>query len=148
MSYDAWNWRFFGLMWLTENRPVQEWFDLLPEDAKEEARDTFGYLQHLPIACWKKPQFDPLKGEEVNEVRFETATHFFRVYGYYGPNALGRQAYTLLLGHDKQTRNDKAGKREATKRKRSIERGDARVHQFEFYRASPRQDRKGPEGTR
>ena len=148
MSYESWNWRFFGFMWLTENKPVQEWFDLLPDDAKDEARDTFGYLQHLPIAAWKKPQFDPLKGEEVSEVRFETATHFFRIYGYYGPNRLGRQVYTLLIGHDKQTRNDKAGKREAAKRRRAIERGEGSVHQFEFYRAPSRSDRKKPESAR
>ena len=147
MTFDSWNWRFFGLLWSTDNKPVQDWFDLLPEDAKDEARDTFGYLQHLPIAAWKKPQFDPLKGEEVSEVRFETATHFFRVYGYYGPNSRGRQVYTLLLGHDKKSRNDKAGKREATKRKRSLDRGDAQTHEFEFYRATPQQDRKKPPST-
>lgn len=48
MSYEVWNWRFFGLTWSTGNKPVQDWFDLLPDDAKDEARDTFGYLQHLP----------------------------------------------------------------------------------------------------
>lgn len=115
----------------------------------EERRSTRVPLKagHLPIAAWKKPQFDPLKGEEVSEVRFETATHYFRVYGYYGPTVLGRQVYTLLFGHDKQTRNDTSGKREATKRKRSIERGDAKTHKFEFYRASSQQDRKEPQGT-
>jgi hypothetical protein len=104
----------------------------------EERRSTRVPLKagHLPIAAWKKPQFDPLKGEEVSEVR-----------GYYGPTVLGRQVYTLLFGHDKQTRNDTSGKREATKRKRSIERGDAKTHKFEFYRASSQQDRKEPQGT-
>jgi hypothetical protein len=122
-------------MWLTGNRPVQDWFDLLPEDAKNEARDTFSYLEHLPIAAWKKPKFDPLKGEEVTEVRFETKSHVYRIYGYYGPSELGRQAYTLLYGHDKKLGNDAHGKREGTKGKRAIEAGQARVHKFEFYRA-------------
>jgi hypothetical protein len=141
MPYEAWNWRFFGFMWLTGSRPVQEWFDLLSDDAKYEARDTFGYLQHLPLASWKKPKFDLLKGEEVSEVRFETETHVYRIYGYYGPSKLGRQVYTLLYGHDKKLGNDAKGKREATKRRKAIGRGDAKVHEFEFSRQPPTQGR-------
>jgi Phage derived protein Gp49-like (DUF891) len=138
MAYEQWNWRFFGFQWLNENKPVQDWFDRLPQDALDAARDTFGYLQHSPIAAWRKPKFDPLKGEEVNEVRFETESHTYRIYGYYGPASLGRQVFTLLYGHDKKVRNDAEGKREATKRKWHVERGEAKTHPFEFYRERDR----------
>jgi Phage derived protein Gp49-like (DUF891) len=140
MPYEQWNWRFFGFQWLNGNTPVQDWFDGLPQDAKDAAIDTFGYLQQSPITAWKKPKFDPLKGEEVNEVRFETNEHTYRIYGYYGPESLGRQVFTLLLGHDKKVRNDAEGKREATKRKHYIEQGKATVHAFEFTRLPNRKD--------
>jgi len=133
MDYAEWNWRFFGFQWLNDNKPVQDWFDGLLDDAKEELRDTIGHLQHLPPHLWKKPQFDPLTGEDVTEVRFETATHFYRIYGYYGPKGQ-RQSFTFLLGNDKKIRNDTKGKREASKRRGYIERGEAKVHRFEFYR--------------
>jgi hypothetical protein len=135
MVYEQWNWRFFGFQWPNGNKPVQTWFNGLPEDARDEARDTFAYLEHLPIASWKKPKFDPLKGEEVSEIRFGTKTHTYRVYGYYGPDALGRQVYTLLVGDAKKTGNDTGGKREATKRKKHIERREAWIHAFEFHRS-------------
>ena len=133
MAYEEWNWRFFGFQWLSNSKPVQDWFDGLLEDAQNALRDRIGYLQHLPRHLWKKPQFDPLAGEDVTEVRFETATHYYRVYGYFGPKG-ERQSFVFLLGSDKKTRNDKAGKREASKRRSCIERGEAKVHRFEFYR--------------
>jgi hypothetical protein len=132
MSYEQWNWRFFGFQWLNGHRAVQDWFDELPEDAKEEARDTFAYLQHLPLTLWKKPKFDLLKGAEVSEVRFDTETHTYRIYGYYGPEGMGRQVYTLLYGHDKKTGNDAKGKREAGKRRGYVDRREASVHEFKF----------------
>ena len=63
MAYKEWNWQFYGLQWANGNKPVQEWFDGLPEDAKEELRDTIRHLQHLPYHLWKKPQFDRLAGQ-------------------------------------------------------------------------------------
>src|SRR4029077_1388100 len=147
MAYAIWNWRFFGFQWLNGNEPVQIWFDGLPRDARGEALDTFGYLQHSPITAWRKPRFDPLKGEEISEIRFYTDAHTYRVYGYFGPSYLGRQVFTFLYGHDKKTSNDVDGKREATKRKRDIERQKATVHKFEFVRLSNREDQAWPEGS-
>jgi len=140
MVYAEWNWRFFGFQWLNGNKPVQIWFDGLTDDARDEALDTFGYLQRSPIDAWHKPKFDLLKGEEVNEVRFDTDTHTYRVYGYFGPAYLGRQVFTLLLGHDKKIKNDVDGKREATNRRRHIERQEATVHEFKFTRLPDRKN--------
>jgi hypothetical protein len=143
MTYAEWDWQFLGLQWLNKNQPVQEWFDGLPDEAQAELRDTIRHLQHLPPHLWKKPQFDHLAGEDVTEVRFETATHFYRIYGYFGPKG-ERQSFTFLLGNDKKIRNDIKGKREATKRRGFVERGEATVHGFGFYR---RTDRKTQEGS-
>ncbi len=132
MAIEGWNWRFFGIEWSSTGRPVQEWFDSLPDDAKDEVRDTIGYLQQLPIVAWKKPKFDRLGGEEICEVRLETQSHTYRIYGYHGPSSRGRQVFTFLLGCDKKRGNDTDGKREATKRKRYIEAEMATVHEFKF----------------
>jgi hypothetical protein len=133
MIYVDWNWRFFAIEWLDGNRPVQSWFDDLPDDAKEEARDTIRILRNLPPHLWKKPQHDPLSGEEVTEIRFETASHYYRIYGHFGGPPGERQVYTFLYGTDKRVRNDTSGKREATKRKGFITRKEARIHGFKFY---------------
>ena len=132
MAYEDWNWQFCGFQWPNGNKPVQDWFDGLLDDAKEELRDTIRYLQHLPYHLWKKPQFDRLAGEDVTEVRFDTATHTYRIYGYCGPKGQ-RQSFVFLHGNDKKIRNDPKGKSEATKRLGHIERGEAGVHGFEFY---------------
>jgi hypothetical protein len=131
-----WNWQFFGFQWLNGNKPVQDWFDGLPDDAKDEARDTIGYLRYLPPHLWKRPRFDPLSGEDVTEVRFDTATNTYRIYGFFGGLDDKRQIYTFLYGADKKTRNDLKGKREASKLRRIVERKEATVHRFEFYRES------------
>jgi hypothetical protein len=132
MAYEDWNWQFCGFQWPNGNRPVQDWFDGLLDDAKEELRDTIRHLQHLPYHLWKKPQFDRLAGEGVTEVRFDTATHVYRIYGYCGPKGQ-RQSFVFLLGNDKKARNDPKGKAEAAKRLGYIERDQATVHGFEFY---------------
>jgi hypothetical protein len=134
MAYEQWNWSFFGYQRLDGGKPVQDWFDGLPDDAKKEARETIGYLQQLPNHLWKKPHFDPLGGEDVTEIRFETATHTYRIYGYAGGPSRARQLYILLFGHDKKVRNDTKGKSEATKRRAEIDRGAATFHPFEFFR--------------
>ena len=39
---------FFGFESPGRNRPAQEWFDGLPEDARDDATDLLGNMQHLP----------------------------------------------------------------------------------------------------
>jgi hypothetical protein len=49
----VWNWQFKGYQNLAGSKPVQDWFTTLPDqDAKNDARDTFGGLQVLPNHLW------------------------------------------------------------------------------------------------
>jgi hypothetical protein len=117
------------------------WFDGLPEYVKDEIRDLLRYLEKMTSRLWRKPEFDPLKGEEeISELRpcdvsvenngmIETAT--YRIYGFFGPRG-HENAYTFLHGTIKTARNDTHGKRIARERLKQLGRGEATVHEFEF----------------
>ena len=128
---ELWNWTFRGYETSPHgNRLVQEWFDSLPEEAKDEARDVLGYLQHRPISEWRRPTFAPLE-DGISEIRFKASKVRYRIYGYFGPTGF-RQSYTFLHGTDKKVSNDKQGKHAAKGRMGDIERALARIHEFEF----------------
>jgi hypothetical protein len=134
-------WAFFGYETPAGGRLVQEWFDdLLPEE-KDEALDTIGYLQKLPLSLWAKPEYEPL-GEGLSELRFKVNVlkKIYRIYGFFWPpppkaELPGQKrypSYTFLHGKLKKVSNDKDGQREARKRMGQIERKEARVHAFKF----------------
>lgn len=122
-----------------EGRPVQSWYDNLPEDAKDEIRDLLNYLQKLTSSLWRRPEFDELDGaggiselrppDITLEVAGELETLTFRIYGYFGPT---EGVYTFLHGARKDVKNDTRGKRVARKRLQQLERGEATTHEFEF----------------
>jgi hypothetical protein len=128
---EIWNWTFRGFETLVGNRRVvQDWFDGLPENASNEAKDTIGYLQHTPIHQWKSPHFEKLE-EGLSEVRFRLGKVRYRIYGYFGPAGY-RQSYTFLHGTDKKVSNDLSGKNTAKDRMAQIARREASFHEFEF----------------
>lgn len=113
------------------NKPVQEWFTSLPdEEAKDNARDTFGHLQHLGNHLWGRPEFDQLD-DGISEVRFDGKAGTYRFYGYFGPKG-ERQSYTLLNAQLKKKKRDPDAQSLATKRRNQIERREAGIHEFEF----------------
>lgn len=125
-----------------EGRPVQSWFDGLPPAVQDEICDLLGYLAKIVDSRWRRPEFDPLDGEErISELRPDDVfiedeegniqTFTCRLYGFFGPPDQ-RNAYTLLHGTRKGEKNDKAGKRIANARFQQLERGEATVHEFEF----------------
>ena len=59
---DTWNWTFLGFESLKEGRPVQTWFDGLPEEEKDEIRDTLVYLEKIVDRRWPEASYDPLSG--------------------------------------------------------------------------------------
>lgn len=137
------NWTFYGYRTAARGRVVQEWFDSLSDDERDEFKDTTGYLQHLPFDRWCYPQFTHL-GDGLSEVRAETADFWIRVYGMFFPEGK-RYSYTFLYGGTKKARNDKIGKREAHERMRLLKSGKATTHEFEFER---RPDRTSAQGKR
>lgn len=136
---EKWSWEFWGFESPTEGRPVQDWFDDLPGEAKDEIIDLVRYLRLRTNSRWQRPEFDPLRGScGISELRTdriqvergglcEEAT--YRMYGYFGP---GEHAYTLLHGTKKEQTNDRPGKQIACERLRQIKLGAATCHRFRF----------------
>ena len=116
-------------------RPVQQWFDGLPDDAKSEIAYLLAQMQNVTRSLWRRPEFDPLIGAGgISEIRVPDIRHSeglicYRIYGYFGPQA---REYTLLHGTHKDVKNDVDGKATAKKRLDQIADGSAGVHKFNF----------------
>jgi hypothetical protein len=136
-------WAFYGYETPAGGRLVQQWFDALLPGERDEALDSIGYLQALPLRLWGKPEYSPLGGG-LSEIRFKVSSlnETIRIYGFFWPR-LPKEAeraqgvkyypsYTFLNGKDKKVKNDIAGKKEARRRMGQIERKEARVHAFRF----------------
>lgn len=137
MPFEGVKWKFYGYVTPAGGKDVQEWFDDLPEEAKDEARDTLAYLQQLPASQWVRPEFSPL-GDEIGEIRFkvniEHEQRTYRIYGTFWPEGQ-RHSFTFLVGKDKKVKNDKLGKKEAVKRLKKLRlprKQGGTIHEFEF----------------
>ncbi|MGA2182007.1 MAG: hypothetical protein ABSH47_03185 [Bryobacteraceae bacterium] len=132
MTSDGASWTFYGFQTKANGRVVQEWFNALSDEEKDEVRDTLGYLQHLNLREWKYPKYEPL-GDGISSFRFQPGVLniWIRIYGSFWPPKV-RFSYTLLYGGNKKVRNDTHGKKEALRRKRLLEQGEATVHEFKF----------------
>lgn len=132
-----WRWSFLGYGSAEDGRPVQIWFDQLPEEAKDEIRDLLVHLEKMTNRLWRSPEFDPLDGEGgISELRPDNVTVemdgglvtlTLRIYGCFS----GR-SYIFLHGTRKTVSNDKNGKRIARGRLEQLKRGEATVHSFQF----------------
>ncbi len=136
MAYD-WKWTFLGFESSGEGRPVQTWFDALPEEEKDEIRDTLVYLKKITLRRWPEASYDPLLGaggiSEIKVAEFRGLRNgvvqriTLRIYGFFGPKDHGR-SYTFLHGTDKKVRNDTKGKSIGKRRLDELLRGEATVH--------------------
>ncbi len=111
---------------------LQEWFDDLPVEAREDISDAIGSIQAIPNHLWVRPLFDQLD-DGLSEFRIDSGavSRKFRIYGYFGPPS-ARQAYTFLLGADKKRGHQQREQDEAKKRMKRVERGEVQVHEFDF----------------
>jgi hypothetical protein len=133
----GWRWTFMGFRCVEDGRrPVQNWFNSLPLEAKAEIIDILQSLQIVTTRRWGRPEFDPLKGaggiSEIrpDDVRSERGSETYRIYGFFGPN---QREYTLLYGTLKTVRNDGDGKRIASERRDYVNsHGDSATHKFDF----------------
>jgi hypothetical protein len=125
-------WQFWGYVTPAGNADVQDWFDDLLNDEKEDIQDQLAYLQVLPPHLWKGAEFKAL-GEDISEIRIARGTtkKLFRLYGTFWPKGL-RFCYTLLVGKEKKTKNDRHGKRESEARIKLLRSGGASVRHFKF----------------
>ena len=127
-------WTFYGYRTPAGGNEVQDWFDALLDEERDEARDAIGYLQRQPIELWVKPEYFPL-GDGLSEIRFKVSSlnKVYRIYGFFWPRGK-RHSYTFLLGHDKKVGNPRHDIAEARKRKANVESGRATTHEFEFQK--------------
>jgi hypothetical protein len=130
-----WKWSFNGFESLAEGRPVQDWFDNLPENDWEEIVYLLLQMQNVAESLWRRPEFDPLIGAGgiseiiVPPIRSADGETYYRIYGYFGPN---EHEYTFLHGTDKDVKNDIEGKQIAKDRLDKIRNGEGGVRKFSF----------------
>jgi hypothetical protein len=127
-------WGFYGYQTPAGGKDVQDWYDNLPESARDEIKDVLSYNQMQPRHLWKLPEFESLDSE-LSEFRFKdsVANKCYRIYGMFpGGKCLGRYSYIFLLGKDKTKNNDMSGKKESLKRLKRINNGEATFHAFKF----------------
>jgi hypothetical protein len=151
----TWRWEFLGFESLAEGRPVQAWFNVLPEDPERyEITDLLDSLQKTNDRLWHKEVFDPLRGANgISEIRIPEIKCFrdgeyklitYRIYGFFGPY---QHCYTFLHGTDKDAKNDRVGKQIAERRLDELTRELATVHKFEFQEEPASPPEKGPRYT-
>ena len=132
---DEWQWTFFSFESTRESRPVQDWYDKLPEDHKSEVSDLLRYMANLRSTAWDRPLFDHLEGAgviseiRVPDIRDDLGVAYYRIYGFFG---LGKQEYTFLHANNKKARNDRDGKAIAKRRFEEIKSGSATRSKFQF----------------
>ncbi len=136
---EAIEWAFYGYETASEGSDVQNWFDELTEDERDDARDTIVYLEHLKKELWGEPHFKGLNGK-LSEIRFKAneAKKWYRIYGFFWPPRK-RYSYTFLLGAGKKVSNPKKDIVKARKRLDRVADGSVNIHEFEF--------KKRPTGT-
>lgn len=123
---------FVGYVSEAGGQLVQNWYDSLPADERDELLDTVNHLTSLPVTSWKRPQFDKVD-TPLCEIRCKAnkANHEIRVYGAFDPEVRGQ--FILLYGNEtKKKDKDKAGQDTASKRLGLIRRGKASTHGFVF----------------
>ena len=127
---------FFGIDVEGEGRVVQEWFNGLIPDARDEILNLVLHLERLPMGRWRRPEFDPLDGEggiselRPKNIRSDEGSIAYRIYGWKGYPDNG--SYTFLHGTDKDEDNDVEGKEHAKWRADQLFRHKARTHKFVF----------------
>jgi hypothetical protein len=126
-------WAFYGYETPAGGRDVQDWFDGLPNEARDEALDTLGYLQVLPVRLWGLPHFEVFDAD-ISEIRFRVGAlnRWYRIYGTFGGPENRQYSYTFLLGKEKKVKKDKRGVELARERLKKLRNREARAHGFRF----------------
>ena len=126
-------WGFYGYCTPAGGKEVQDWYDNLPQSARDEIIDVLDYVQFQPRHLWKLPEFEAFDSE-LSEFRFKDSAENkrYRIYGMFPGIPDRRYSYVFLLGKYKKKGNDLSGKKEARRRLRMIERKEATFHAFKF----------------
>ena len=122
-------WILYGFVTAAENQVVQEWFDGLAEEIREEIHDSLMYHVQVERHLWRRPGFDELGEEGISEFQFKAEGAWYRIYGDFGPE---RHEYTFFHGCEKKVKNDKAGKRVAKARQKQLRQNEGSTHIFRW----------------
>ncbi len=112
-------WSFSGYVTEAGRRPVQDWYDGLPEEEYEELQDTLNYLADIPI--WKRPEFDKVMPplHEIQGKGISVKSCGTRIYGVFDPGV--RRRFVMLNGEEaKKKSHDMSGQRLALSRHKFI----------------------------
>ena len=121
---------FAGYVSEAGGKIMQEWFDALPYDVKDEIRDTVNHLSAIPVTEWKRPQADKVRPPLI-EIRGKTSGHEIRIYGVFDDEVRAR--YILLNGNEAKKKGyDGQAQELALKRLGLIKSGKASTHEFAF----------------
>lgn len=121
---------FAGYVSEAGTRLIQEWYDGLPEEEREELQDTLNYLSNIPVTSWKRPEFDKVAAP-LHEVRCKAnkKNHIIRVYGVFDSKVRGRFVF-LAVNVSKKTKKDADTQALALKRWSLVNQGKASTHEF------------------
>jgi len=136
VATDQEKWTFLSFESAKEGKPIQSWFDGLPEDHRDAVKDILATLQVTRRCDWEEPLFDPLIGEggEISEIRVvpvivgPEGRFVYRIYGFFGEE--DEESYKFLHAVNKKVGNDKHGKAIAKRRLGEFKDGQAQFHAF------------------
>jgi hypothetical protein len=129
---------FVGFVSEAGGKLVQDWFDALSIEDRDEIRDTVNYLVATPITEWKRPEVDKVNHPLV-EIRCKgQAGNAIRIYGAFSQDVRARFVI-LNATTNKKKSHDKEAQELAKKRLKSIKSGKASIHEFSFEERSDRQ---------
>jgi hypothetical protein len=123
---------FAGYVSEARRQLVQEWYDGLPVEERDEIKDTANYLQSLPITSWQRPEYDKVT-PPLHEIgcKANVKNHWIRIYGVWDKKIRGR--FVMLLGNESKKKGyDKEGQGLALKRFALLEQGKGSTHEFVF----------------
>jgi hypothetical protein len=126
-------WMFFAFASEIGVRYLDDWVRNLSEKEENEFTATLEGLQVLPRHLWRRPQFD-LIGEAypgIGEIRFKADRKQFRVFGFFGPQAM---QFTRLHACGKQRSNLRHEMNLAARRKRMLENARGTTYGFTIKR--------------
>jgi hypothetical protein len=121
---------FAGYVTEARTRIIQEWYDALPDEERDEVQDTLNYLGETPITDWRRPEFDKVR-DPLREIRCKAnkKNHEIRIYGVFDSSIRGR--FIMLHATEaKKKSNDTAGQDLAIKRLSLISQRKASTHEF------------------
>lgn len=121
---------------------IQDWYDGLTVEERDEIKDTLNYLVSIPITEWRRPEVDKVVSPIV-EIRCKAPklNHTIRLYGVFDENIRAR-FIILHATESKKKASDKTAQKLALKRVASVNSRKASTHEFSFQERPPEQNQE------